>query len=154
MSTPKYGILLVTGSHTHQENYAAAFAADKRCRIVAVSDEAGIDAKRRELNERLARALGVPYLPDLAKALERPDMQVVGVCAPPDRRGRVIVRCAEVKKPLYLDKSLTPRLAEADAIVAAVRKAGVRSHMFSFITQPWAREAKKLLTDGRLGKLL
>lgn len=30
MSATKYGVLLVTGSHTHQENYAAAFAADKR----------------------------------------------------------------------------------------------------------------------------
>ena len=24
---PRYGVLLITGSHTHQENYAAAFAA-------------------------------------------------------------------------------------------------------------------------------
>ena len=60
MNEPKYGVLLVTGSHTHQDNYAAAFAADKRCRIVAVTDEPDIDRQRRGLNERLARALGVP----------------------------------------------------------------------------------------------
>ena len=39
MPNPRYGVLLVTGSHTHQENYAAAFAADRRCRLIAVSDE-------------------------------------------------------------------------------------------------------------------
>jgi predicted dehydrogenase len=153
MSEPKYGVLLVTGSLTHQENYAAAFAADKRCKLIAVTDEADIDAKRRELNERLARALGVPYVPDLAKALERKDVNVVSVCAPPERRGRIIVRCAQAGKHLYLDKSLCPRLQEADAIVDVVGKAKVRSHMFSFITAPWARAAKRLLEANRLGQL-
>jgi predicted dehydrogenase len=153
MSEPKYGVLLVTGSHTHQENYAAAFAADQRCKLIAVTDEANIDPKRRALNERLARALGVPYVADLDKALEQKEVNVVSICAPPERRGRIIVRCAKAGKHLYLDKSLCPKLKEADAIVAAVRRAAVRSHMFSFITQPWAREAKKLLEANRLGKL-
>jgi predicted dehydrogenase len=61
------------------------------------------------------------------------------------------VACAGAGKHLYLDKSLAPRLADADAIVAAVRAAGVRSHMFSFITQPWARRAKQALGSGQLG---
>lgn len=153
MNASPLGVLLVTGSHTHQENYAAAFAADKRCRLVALTDEPDIDVRRRELNERLARALGIPYIPDLQQALERKDVHVVSICAPPERRGRIAVRCAQAGKHLYLDKSLAPRLAEADAIVAAVRQAGVRSHMFSFVPAAWAREAKRLLDSGRLGQL-
>ncbi len=154
MSERRYGILLVTGSHTHQENYAAAFAADPRARIVAVTDEPGIEPARRALNERLARALGVPYLADLAEALRRDDVDVVSICAPPERRGRIAVRSAQAGKHLYLDKSLAPKLAEADAIVSAVRKAGVKSHMFSLIPQTWAQEGKKRLAAARLGKLL
>jgi myo-inositol 2-dehydrogenase / D-chiro-inositol 1-dehydrogenase len=150
----KYGVLLVTGSHTHQENYAAAFAADKRCKIVALTDEKDIDRRRRRLNERLARELGVPYEPDLSVALQRKDVDIVSICAEPERRGRIIVRCAEAGKHLYLDKSLAPRLDEAEAIVAAVRKAKVRSHMFTLVTMPWAAEAKKILESGKLGKLL
>lgn len=153
MNEPRYGVLLVTGSHTHQELYAPAFAADRRCRIVAVTDEPDVDARRRRLNERMADALGVPYETDLGKALARPDVHVVSVCAPPERRGRIILRCAAAGKHLYLDKSLAPSLAQADAVVAAVRKAGVRSHMFSFITAGWAREARRLLTEKRLGTL-
>lgn len=80
-------------------------------------------------------------------------MHVVSICAPPERRGRIAVRCAEAGKHLYLDKSLVPNLRQADALVAAVRTAGVRSHMFSFITQPWARQAKKVLEEGTLGEL-
>jgi predicted dehydrogenase len=154
MSEPKYGVLLVTGSHTHQENYAAAFAADPRCRIVAVTDEIDVDPQRRDWNQRLARALGVPHEPDLEVALRRPDVQVVSICAPPERRGRIACRCAEAGKHLYLDKSLVPRLQEADALLAAVRQAGVRSHLFSFITQPWARQARQLLESKPFGKLL
>src|SRR5437016_48097 len=98
MNALPYGILVVTGSHTHQENYAAAFGADKRCKIVAVADEPDVDRRRRELNERLADVLGVPYIPDLAKALALPDVHIVSICAPPERRGRIAVRCAEAGK--------------------------------------------------------
>jgi predicted dehydrogenase len=149
----RYGILLVSGSHTHQEGYAQAFAQDKRARLIAVTDEAKIDRRRRELNERLAKSLDIPYIPDLATALARKDVDVVSVCAPPERRGRIIVECARAGKHLYLDKSLCPQLQEADDIVAAVQKAGVKSHMFSFISQPWAREAKRLVQSKRLGEL-
>jgi predicted dehydrogenase len=154
MNDAKYGILLVTGSHTHQENYAAAFAADRRARLIALTDEPDVDARRKELNQRLADALGIPYLTDLARALERQDVHVVSICAPPERRGRIAVRCAQAGKHLYLDKSLVPKLSEADALVAAVKQAGVKSHMFSFITQPWARRARQMLAGGKLGRLV
>jgi predicted dehydrogenase len=134
--------------------YAADFAADPRCRLVAVADEVNVDNRRHELNEQLARRWNIPYIPDLERALQLPDVVVVSVCAPPDRRGRIAVRCAEAGKHLYLDKSLAPHLAEADALVAAVQRTGVRSHMFSFITRPWSRAAQRALAEGRLGRLL
>jgi len=151
---PPFGILLVSGSHTHQENYAAAFAANKRCRLIAVTDDAKVDKRRRALNERLAKSLGIAHIPDLTDALARKDVHVVSICAPPERRGPIVVRCAQAGKHLYLDKSLCPTLREADEIVAAVAKARVKSHMFSFITQPWARQARELLEKKRIGDLL
>ena len=150
----RYGILLVTGSHTHQDNYAAAFAADQRARLIAVTDDPNIDRRRRELNERLAKTHGIPYIADLEQALARKDVDIVSNCAPPERRGRIAVRCAQARKQLYLDKSLVPQLREADELVATVQKAGVRSHMFSFISQSWARAAKRVVEGKRLGRLL
>ena len=154
MNEPRYGVLLVTGGHTHQENYAAAFAADRRCRLVALTDEANVDRRRRELNERLACTLNVPHVPDLDQALAMRGVDLVSVCAPPERRGPIAVRCARAGKHLYLDKSLVPSLREADDLVAAVRQAGVKSHMFTMVTQPWARQAKRVLESGRLGRLV
>jgi predicted dehydrogenase len=150
----KYGVLLVSGAHTHQELYAPAFAADPRCRLVAVTDEADVDPRRRALNERFARSLNLPYVADLSAALARDDVHVVSVCAEPERRGRIIVRCAAAGKHLYLDKPLAPSLADAEAIVAAVRKADVRSQMFTFVTAPWAARARRLLSEARCGRLV
>jgi hypothetical protein len=89
-----YGVLLVAGAHTHQENYAEDFAADPRCRLIGLADEAGVSKRRKALNERLAHKLGIPLLADLDQALARDDVHVVSVCAEPERRAGVMIRCA------------------------------------------------------------
>ncbi len=154
MNKGKYGIILVTGGQTHQEEYAAAFAEDDRCKLLGVTDEKDVDPRRRDLNQQLARHHGVPFFSDIDEALANRDVDVTSICTPPERRARVIIRCAEAGKHLYLDKPLAPELQDADAIVGAVRKAGVFSQMFSFITQPWARQAKAALAQGKIGQLL
>ena len=68
----------------------------------------------------VARELGVPYEPDLAKALAREDVTLVSICAEPERRGRIAVQCAQAGKHLYLDKSLVPQLREADPCVVVI----------------------------------
>ena len=85
MNAAPYGILVVTGSHTHQENYAAGFAADSGARSMAVTDELGIDRRRLLAQRTAGRALGVPYVPDLVKVAAK-DVHVVSICAPPERR--------------------------------------------------------------------
>ena len=65
----EHGVLLVAGGFTHQGNYGPAFATDPRCDVVAVTDEAGVDARRERLNRRLAEQMKIPYLSDLDQAL-------------------------------------------------------------------------------------
>jgi len=149
----KYGILLVAGRHTHQELYAPNFAADPRCRLVALTDEADVPPRRRELNRQLAQDLHIPYLPDLDSALARQDVQVVSICSEPERRARIAVKAAQAGKHLYLDKPMATRLEDADAVVAAVARAGVRSQMFSFLHTSWARAVRQALESGAVGEL-
>lgn len=151
---PPYGVLLVSGDHTHQPGYAAALASDPRCHLVAVTDEVDIPDRRRQKNEQFAARLGVPYLDDLDSALARDDIQIVSVCAEPYRRGRIIVQAARAGKHLYLDKPLCGTQAEADAIVAAVRDAGVVAHMFSQVCFDPALKARERALSGQLGELV
>ncbi len=152
-AAPLFGVLLIAGNHTHQENYSRSLAADKRCRLVAVSDDPGVTARRRELNEALARELKIPYLPNYREALARDDVHVVSVCAEPERRAEIIVRCAEAGKHLYLDKPLCASRGEAARIVAAIEKAGVVSQMFSLVRSPASTRVRELVASGAIGKV-
>lgn len=150
---PPYGVLLVAGGHTHQEMYGADFQSDPRCRVVGLADAAGIPPRRHALNERLARRLGVPLLPDLTAALRRPEVQLVSICAEPERRADLIVQCARAGKHLYLDKPLCASSAEAARIVAAVAEARVYSQMFSQVAWPFARRLRDAMNPQAAGPL-
>ena len=150
---PPWGVLLVSGDHTHQPGYAAALAADGRCRLIGLTDEADIPDRRRRLNLRLAQRLGIPVFDDLVAALQRPDVQIVSVCAEPARRGPIIVRAAEAGKHLYLDKPLAGSIGHARQVTAAVRSARVVSHMWNLVRMPPVKQMPGLLQSGRLGAL-
>ncbi len=156
MSTAKrWRVLLVTGGRTHQENYAESFRADPRAEIVAVTDEQEVDDYRRAHNLLLARRLGVPYVEPIERALEQVDCDILSICAEPDRRGRVILNCMSLtRKAFYLDKSLCASLEEARQIRDEARRRHLMTHMYTNITQPWARAARSDITSGRLGEIV
>ncbi len=149
---PPYGILLIAGAHTHQENYAPLFAADPRCRLIAVTDEPDVPKRRHQLNGRLASMLDIPHFSDLNEALSRQDVHAVSICAEPERRARVAIRCAEAGKHLYLDKPMAASAQEAEAVAAAARRAGVVSQMFSSVRYPVGGRLRRLLASGTLGE--
>lgn len=151
---PPYGILLVAGHHTHQPMYAPALAADPRCRLIGLADEADVPQRRQALNARYAAELKIPLLDNLDNALPRDDVDIVSICAEPARRGGVIIKAAEAGKHVYLDKPLAGSSDDAAAIVQAVQQAGVVSHMFSFVRSPLAAKLKAILDSGRLGTLV
>ena len=149
----KYGVLLVGGAMSHQENYGPGFAADPRARLIAVTDEPEADERRKRLDLAFAEQMAVPYIPDLDAALARPDVDLVSNCASFERRAAVGVRCAEAGKHLYIDKPLATTREDAGALVEAVRRAGIRSQMFSQVGQPWSQRARLALQSGHVGEL-
>ena len=151
---PPFGVLLAAGHETHQPMYAAAFQADPRCRLVGVTDEAQIAPRRRARNAQLAAELGIPLLEDYPLALTRPDVQVVSMCAEPERRGRMIVQAARAGKHLYLDKPLAGDAQTPGQIVREVRRGGILAHMFSSLTASPISRLRGLLRSAELGTLL
>lgn len=154
MDVSPLGVLLVAGKLTHQENYCQQFREDPRCQLIAVTDEPDVTPQRRRWNQELATELGIPYLPDLEEALTRDDVHIASVCAEPERRGRILLKCARAGKHLYIDKPMTPYVATADAIVNVVQDTGVRSQMFSWVHQPWVQRARHVIESGEIGRLV
>lgn len=150
----RLGLLLIGGAQTHQENYARAFAADPRCRLIGLTDEPDIGMRRRALNLQLAAELEVPVFDRLDEALTRADVQLVCVCVEPERRGRVATQCARAGKHVYVDKPLATTREAAEQLRLAVAESGVRSQMFSLVRTDLARRAKACIASGELGRLV
>ncbi|MDA0837426.1 MAG: Gfo/Idh/MocA family oxidoreductase [Planctomycetota bacterium] len=153
MNSP-LGVLLVSGKYTHQENHSKNFAADPRCRVVALTDEKDVGPNRARLNKAWADELGISYFDDLEQALQNPAVDIVSVCAEPERRARILITCARAGKHLYIDKPMTPFLDAAKAVVKAVEAAGVKSQMFTQLESSHFLRARELVSSGRLGELL
>ncbi|MDE0552981.1 MAG: Gfo/Idh/MocA family oxidoreductase [Candidatus Poribacteria bacterium] len=149
----KYGVLLLGGHRTHQENYALNFAQDERCELVAFADELDGPPERIRLARSLAAELNLPFIANLDEALAREDVDIVSLCTDVERRGRIGSKCAEAGKHVYLDKPMALNPEDADKIVTAVEKTGVKSQMFSNIYSTWARTVQRALTDGSIGQL-
>jgi len=148
-----YGVLLIGGMRTHQANYAAAFAADSRCRLVAVTCEPDIAEQRAAHYRQLAQHLNVPYICDLDEALSRDDVHIVSSTPAIERRRQVAVRCLEADKHVYLDKPLAGSMDDADAIVSASKQSSGRTQMFTFNTATWVQAAQRAIEAGRVGEV-
>lgn len=151
--TAPFGLLLVTGAHTHQENYAPAFAADPRCRLIGLADEANVSPRRRALNRQLADELRIPVFDDLEAALCRDDVDLVSICAEPERRGRITELAARSGKHVYLDKEPAVTPEGLRGVIDALDQAGVLSQTFSLVHAAPAARARSTLESGRLGEL-
>ncbi len=149
----KYGVLLLGGYRTHQENYAPLFANDPRCKLIGFADELDAPTERITLARSLAESLNLPYISDLDVALARDDVHIVSLCTDVERRGRVGAKCAEAGKHVYLDKPMALNAEDAQQIVDAVVNSGVRTQMFSNIHSSWARTVKNASESGCLGEL-
>lgn len=152
--TAPFGLLLITGNQTHQENYARAFAADDRCRLVGLTDDQDIPQRRRELNQDLADELGIPYLEDLSAAVARNDVDLVSICAEPERRLSLSLACVEAGKHLYLDKDPAPTVDDAWRIANAIEEKGLLAQAFSLVRLPACQKAKSIVDSGELGDLI
>ncbi len=149
----QFGLLLVTGNQTHQENYARAFAADPRCRLVGLTDEP-TDERRAALNRKLAEELDIPFLENFSEAVRREDVDFVSICSEPERRLRLTLECVEAGKHIYFDKDPAPTVAAARQIAEAVSKRGLLSQAFSLVRVPAAAQAKAAFESGELGDLI
>ncbi|MEX1230586.1 MAG: Gfo/Idh/MocA family oxidoreductase [Planctomycetaceae bacterium] len=153
-NSPPFGLLLFGGQLTHQENYARAFAADPRCRLIGTAETPGANALRQKRDRQLADELGIPYFTDLSAALARDDVDFVCICADDENRADLTAACAAAGKHIYADKEPAITVEGLDRVEAAVRESGVFTQTFSLVRTPWAQSARETLRSGKVGDLL
>ncbi|SRR5579884_698414 len=91
---------------------------------------------------------------DWRKTVSRADVDLVDVSTPGNLHCEMVLAAAKAGKHVVCEKPLANTLAEAERMLEAVEKAKVRHLlMHNYRRAPAVAMAKKLVEDGRLGKL-
>jgi predicted dehydrogenase len=89
---------------------------------------------------------------DWHKLIDRDDIDLIDVCAPNFLHHDMVIAAAEAGKIIVCEKPLAMNVAEAEAMVAAVDKAGVANMVsYNYRRVPAIALAKQLVDEGRIG---
>lgn len=120
-----------------------------RASLVAVCDLN--EARAREIAEKYGR----PHVyTDYGELLARPDIAAVSIATPDFAHREIAVAAAEAGKHILVEKPLATTVEDAEAILAAVEKAGVKLMVdFHNRANPAFVTARQALRNGDLGEL-
>ncbi|HEU0289528.1 MAG TPA: Gfo/Idh/MocA family oxidoreductase [Burkholderiales bacterium] len=105
--------------------------------------------------EDYARDKGFPLYDSYVKVLADPGIQAVVLATPHTLHARQIVAAAKARKHVFTEKPFALTSRSAAAALRACSKAGVTLGVgYNWRFQPALQEIKRMLEDGRLGKLL
>jgi predicted dehydrogenase len=94
------------------------------------------------------------YETDYHKLIERDDIDLVDICVPNDLHKDIAIAAAKAGKMILCEKPLALNSDEAGEMVEAVEEAGVPNLVsFNYRRVPAVTLAKKLIDEGRLGKV-
>jgi predicted dehydrogenase len=91
---------------------------------------------------------------DWRKLVERPDIDAVDICVPNNLHSEIALAAAQAGKAVLCEKPLSMNVAEGEAMVAAIEKAGVANTVwYNYRRVPAVTLAKQLIDEGRLGRI-
>jgi UDP-N-acetylglucosamine 3-dehydrogenase len=123
-----------------------------RFEMVVVADDPGVPAWAHERNERLADAYRVPYVRDVERALRDFDVQVAIVSPEVERHCELSMRAAAAGKHVVQDKPLSTSPLQADQLVEAIERSGVKFMMWNRNYLPAVVDARDRIAAGAVGR--
>lgn len=134
--------------HVHAKDYARQVQSRNDCAITAVWDEIP------ERGRSVAEQLNVPFYANLQDLLASPDVDAVVVNAPSRMHPEVMIAAAEAGKHIFTEKVLAITTAEADRIIEAVNRHGVKLTVsLPRLGENQILYAKSAVEQGLLGQL-
>ena len=108
----------------------------------------------RKVAEARARLGFEEHATNYREVLERKDIDVVDICTPGDSHMEIAMMAAEAGKAILCEKPLANSVAEAERMLAAVKRSGV-VHMLchNYRRCPAVALAKQIIDEGQLGEL-
>jgi predicted dehydrogenase len=139
----------IVGSGMIGAVHAAAIQQLNGARLLAVC---GRDATR---TKDFAAKFGATGYTDYDAFLHHPGMQIVNICTPSGTHAKLGIRAAEAGKNVLVEKPIEINLQQADALIAACDRVGVKlGVIFQSRFLPAVGRIKQAIEEGRLGKLM
>ena len=139
---------VISFAHGHVAAYCRAIAHFDDAAVVACWDD---DAKRGAAH---AAQFELDWLPELDQLLSRADIDAVFVTSPTNQHAAHCIAAAQAGKAILLQKPMALTLADCDAIIAAVKRAGVKFSMcYQMRADPINQKMKALLDAGAVGRV-
>jgi predicted dehydrogenase len=91
---------------------------------------------------------------DWRRLIDDPEIDIIDIASPNDTHAEIAVTAAQAGKTILCEKPLARNLKEAQAMVDAVKKAGVRTMVwYNYRRIPAVTLAKKMIESGKLGRI-
>ena len=138
---------------TVKHDYVArGMATHPRFKLVVVADDPQVPDWAHERNQQFADAHQIPYVRDIERALREFDVQVAIVSPEAERHVDLSIRAAALGKHIVQDKPLTTRPSEADRLIEAIERSGVRFLMWNRNFIPAVIHAQEQIAAGAIGQ--
>lgn len=141
---------IISYAHPHALRYGTTFASNPKARLYAISG----DGANRDVAKSEAEKLKAKFYQNYEALLKDNKVDAVYIAIETYRHKEVAIRAAEEGKHILLEKPIALTLEDADEIIKAAKKAGVKL-MVPFnprFTTP-LRKAKEMIEAGEIGDL-
>jgi predicted dehydrogenase len=139
----------IIGSQFIAELHLEAFRQAPNAKVVAVASPTEAHVKAFAKKHHIPK-----WYTDYRELLQHNEVQVVSLCLPNDLHCSVTKAAAKAGKHVICEKPLCMNLAEADQMIAACKKAGVKlMYAEELCFTPKYVRAKQLVDEGALGKV-
>jgi len=115
----------------------------------------GVAARDAAKVEKFAHKWGYEsHYTDWRHLIADPEIDIIDIASPNDTHSEIAVTAAQAGKTILCEKPLARNLKEAQAMVDAVKKAGVRTMVwYNYRRIPAVTLAKKMIESGKLGRI-
>ncbi|HEV3119858.1 MAG TPA: Gfo/Idh/MocA family oxidoreductase [Gemmataceae bacterium] len=139
----------IIGSQFIAELHIEAFKRVPQAKVVAVASPTDAHVKGLAQKHHISR-----WFTDYRDLLSQKDVQMVSLCLPNDLHCQVTEDAAKAGKHIICEKPLCMNLQEAERMIAACQRAGVKlMYAEELCFTPKYVRAKQLVDEGALGKI-
>lgn len=133
---------------------AGVWSMHKYCLGLDTTEIVGVTDLNHEKGRQRADELHCPFFPDYETMLNETQPDVAVIITPHTTHAALALAAFKAGCHVLVEKPIAVQVAESDAMIAAAEKAGkLLAVSFQQRTRPEIVAAKKLINEGRLGKI-